>query len=385
MLKKLILMAGVLLTGLISPLSSGERAYAAAAAVDTSMFQTGNLLRTSASHADVMYQPLFAARPEDREKLTKVSQIMSTVWSKGKTAVVKEELDPFESFFDTDMLVELKNGQSVVLYPEGTKRVGMAYGEVYKILENQEIHDLLQSLLVTGESTSISPEKMKIDEKVHVKGSDGASEAEPIYVFLAPTGGEFSSLESVDGLYYPSRGSLLIHQDELRFGRYDFEFTLPAYGKAVDGTMKPIPSGSVTVAVNFSSMTSFQQVTISPVRPVSISLDGSVLTEPSAQPVVHKNMTYLPVRVAAKLVEQDLQWDETTRSVLIRTSSAATVKRADGQISLWIDGKQSAVQPLNIKNTVYIPLRVAAEAFGLQINWNAATRTVEIHTDGERG
>ncbi|MFB5673875.1 copper amine oxidase N-terminal domain-containing protein [Paenibacillus terreus] len=384
MLKKQILLTGVLLIGLISPFSSVEEADAQSAAVDTSMFQTGNLVGTSASHADVMYQPLFAARPEDREKLAKVSRIMSTVWSKGKTSV-KEELDPFESFFDTDMRVELRNGQWVGLYPESEKSVGMVYEGAYKTLQNQEIHDLLQSLLVTGESMSISPKKMKIDEKVRVKGSDGTSEAGSVYVFLAPAGGEFSSLESADGLNYPNRASLLIHQDELRFGRYDFEFALPAYGKAVDGTMKPIPAGSVTMAVDFPGMTSFQQVTISPERPVSIALDGSLLTEPAAQPVVHKNTVYLPVRAAAKLVGQDLQWDGAARSVLIRTNSAAAMKRADGQIGLWMDGKQSAVQPLNIKNTVYIPLRVAAEAFGLQINWNAATRTVEIRTAGEQG
>lgn len=382
MLKKQILMIGILLTGLIFSFSSMQEAYAEPAAVDTSIFQTANLLRTSASHADLMYQPLFAARPEDREKLAKVSLIMSTVWSKGRTAV-KKELDPFESFFDTDMLVELTNGQSVVLYPEDAKSVGMAYGEAYKILENQEIHDLLQSLFVTGARMTISPEKMKIGEKVQVKGSDGMGERGPVYVFWEPaSGGSSTSLESADGLIYPSRASLLIYQDEYRFGRYNFEFTLPAYGKAIDGTMKPIPSGGANMVVDLGSMF-IKQITISSERPASISLDGTVLTEPDAQPVIRNNITYLPVRAVAELIGQELQWDGASKSVLIRTNSAAAVKRADGQIGLWMDGKQSAVQPLNMKNTVYIPLRVAAEAFGLQINWNAATRTVEIRTGGE--
>ncbi|MFM9280967.1 copper amine oxidase N-terminal domain-containing protein [Paenibacillus sp. p-8] len=377
-------MAAILLTGLISPLLSVDEAYAQAAAADTSIFQTVNLLRTSASHADLTYQPLFAARPEDREKLAKVSRIMSTVWSKGKTEV-KEELDPFESFFETDMLVELTNGQSVGLYPEGEKSVGMVYGGVYKTLENQEIHDLLQSLLVTGESMFIGPENIKIGEKVHVRGADGWAEYGQVYVFWSPAGGGFSSLESTDGLYYPSRTSLLIHQDELRFGRYNFEFMLPAYGKAVDGTIKPVLSGAGELTVNLGGSWPGSMITVSSERPLLITLDGSVLTKPDAQPLIRNNTTYLPVRAVAELVGQELQWDGATRSVLIRTSSAAVAKRADGQTTLWIDGNPSDAKPINIKNTTYVPLRAAAEAFGLQISWNAATRTVEIHTDGEAG
>jgi len=54
----------------------------------------------------------------------------------------------------------------------------------------------------------------------------------------------------------------------------------------------------------------------------------------------------------------------------------------DGKPVALADANGNAVEPFAIAGTTYLPVRAVASALGLNVNWNSATSTVELATQG---
>jgi S1-C subfamily serine protease len=60
--------------------------------------------------------------------------------------------------------------------------------------------------------------------------------------------------------------------------------------------------------------------------------------------------------------------------------SAATYQLVTAYYPINVNGQKIAVEPLNYNGTTYLPLRSISEAVGVPIEWNNATKSVEINT-----
>jgi S1-C subfamily serine protease len=60
--------------------------------------------------------------------------------------------------------------------------------------------------------------------------------------------------------------------------------------------------------------------------------------------------------------------------------SAATYQLVTAYYPINVNGQKIAVTPLNLNGTTYLPLRSISEAVGVPIEWNNATKSVEINT-----
>ncbi len=114
---------------------------------------------------------------------------------------------------------------------------------------------------------------------------------------------------------------------------------------------------------------------------VSLVLKGDPfeITEEMMQPIILENRTLVPVREVFETLGGKVDWDATTRRV--------DVSFFDRKISLWIDKLEASVDgeqvsldvPAKIINSkTMVPVRFISERAGLQVDWEAESKTVSI-------
>lgn len=108
--------------------------------------------------------------------------------------------------------------------------------------------------------------------------------------------------------------------------------------------------------------------------------------------------TYLPVRATANALGLSVDWDNATSTVLLTNNGSpnygtGTPLSSRGQkteqityrdIRIVLDGTTLATESeafiMNSNGTTYLPLRVIAEALGLEVDWDNATNTATLTT-----
>jgi N-acetylmuramoyl-L-alanine amidase len=95
--------------------------------------------------------------------------------------------------------------------------------------------------------------------------------------------------------------------------------------------------------------------------------------------------TYVPVRVIFEALGAEVDWDDATKTVL-SSKAGKTVNLPTGRAVVIVDGVEQTVLPsgnavseaLIVDSRTLVPARVAAEAYGGDVAWDGATRTVTI-------
>ena len=97
---------------------------------------------------------------------------------------------------------------------------------------------------------------------------------------------------------------------------------------------------------------------------------GQVATAPFIDPETDRAM--MPLRLIAESLGAEVNWNDETRTVIINT--------LDGEITLVIDqplpGDMGAAMIVN--DLTFVPVRFVAEALGVTVEWDEATRAVNI-------
>ncbi|MBC7325586.1 MAG: copper amine oxidase [Moorella sp. (in: Bacteria)] len=101
-----------------------------------------------------------------------------------------------------------------------------------------------------------------------------------------------------------------------------------------------------------------------------------------APPFIEEGRTYVPVRYLAYALgvgEDGIRWDEKTRTVTL-SKDGVTVTLVIGEDTGFINGRARSlgVAPLLREGRTYLPARFVAEAFGYQVDWEAASQAVSI-------
>ena len=112
--------------------------------------------------------------------------------------------------------------------------------------------------------------------------------------------------------------------------------------------------------------------------PITITIDGRLL-HTDVPPVIIQGRTMVPLRAIFEALDIDVNYDAATRTI--------TGSKDDTTIKLTVDSTQTLVNgeagTLDVPATVMdgrtlVPVRFIAESTGMDVDWEARTRTVVI-------
>lgn len=222
---------------------------------------------------------------------------------------------------------------------------------------------------------SFGPNQVHFGETLHIAGIGGdIGESSSFSVTWVPIRESYSSLDPDP--------FLLLYKGTAKFNRYDIKITMPAYGLASDGTMKPILArkGRIKVSGTIGNPNN-SSVVIQPLpaKKIFLSINGIPAADSLFTPIVVGGRALVPIRAIASLTGEPVMWDAKTRSVLIRTKPAA-LEETSGSPQLWIDGNRAAaeLEPIIRNGTAYAPIRAVTAAFGLPVVWDTNSRSINV-------
>lgn len=123
----------------------------------------------------------------------------------------------------------------------------------------------------------------------------------------------------------------------------------------------------------------------------TIIINGTVYEcDTSASPQNINGRVYVPLRVVSEGLGNDVEWDNSTRTVLINSTvndidSTASIASS---LQIYINGQQleidtsTGVPYITPSGYTMVPVRIVAENLGANVDWSNATSTVTISTSG---
>ena len=127
--------------------------------------------------------------------------------------------------------------------------------------------------------------------------------------------------------------------------------------------------------------------------------DGS-----AAFALVYEDATYLPLRAIGEAIGKNVNWDEDTKTITLegeREVKDSSNKVVEGEkksvlvqerkdFTIVIDGKEQTfrasdgerIYPLLYDGSTYLPLRVIAQIMDKTVDWDNATKTVTLTSEG---
>jgi hypothetical protein len=339
------------------------------------------LSQASIEGGDMQYDNLYVAREEDRPRLDTICGIVKKFASAGKPV---ERFDPTPTSFFHGFYLRFAGDYVVTIFRYKSDIYLESRDQFLKLSDSKAIQDY-QSFMVPSEFLSITPEELRFGEQVQLEGHHPSFYSDSIFVFWIPERPSYSSSPSTSSgaLPYPADSALLLYEGKQEFGYYDVSFPLPALGKAADGSMKPLGrKGSLMVNGGPGEGGSYSNGTLelSPSTQPFLSVNGVPSESAELIPILSEGRAMLPLRSAAKLAGQSVDWDAGTWSVLIRSDPPEQSESTYLYPQLWIDGKLASpeLQPVLIGGLTYVPIRALSAAFGISVGWDNASRSVLI-------
>lgn len=120
---------------------------------------------------------------------------------------------------------------------------------------------------------------------------------------------------------------------------------------------------------------------------IGIELDGYPLPFP-AEPLAVNGTTLVPFRAIAEALGVEVVWNGADRTITgskQMESGTVTVVLRLGQATALLNGQpvELGAAPRTVEGHTFIPLSFFSRAFGADVNWNGAARTVEIRSPRE--
>ncbi|MDO5398866.1 MAG: stalk domain-containing protein [bacterium] len=114
-------------------------------------------------------------------------------------------------------------------------------------------------------------------------------------------------------------------------------------------------------------------------RSAKVRLNGKLVKCENQAPIVENGRTLVPVRALSQTLGAKVEWDGESRCARISKGRDTIIIPAD-DTTAYINGEAARLDvPARILNgRTMVPLRFAAETFGLTVNWDENTRTVGL-------
>lgn len=115
-------------------------------------------------------------------------------------------------------------------------------------------------------------------------------------------------------------------------------------------------------------------------RDIKITLDGKQL-ETDVAPFIKNDRTLVPIKFISESLGYEVKWDEAKRTVAINKEDNNMLLTIDSK-TVVVNGenKTTDVAPAIYNNRTYVPVRFVSANFGLDVDWDNATSTVILKT-----
>jgi hypothetical protein len=109
-------------------------------------------------------------------------------------------------------------------------------------------------------------------------------------------------------------------------------------------------------------------------------IDGNAQPALEFPPFIYQGRTLVPIRIISEALGAQVNWDPAAKTVTITLNNKVIVMTID-KLTATIDGKQMLLDapPVIKMGRTFVPLRFISEAFGAEVLWDAATRTVTVN------
>ncbi|WP_017811713.1 stalk domain-containing protein [Paenibacillus shenyangensis] len=136
---------------------------------------------------------------------------------------------------------------------------------------------------------------------------------------------------------------------------------------------------SSLLCTGVTSSSSLSTVTHAAAPQVSITLDGYNLPFPVA-PTIVKGTTMVPFRAIAEALGIPVSWNQASKTITASGSGNKKVILTMNSTNATVDGQKVtlAVAPQTINNNTMIPLSFFSQQFGADVKWDASNHTVSI-------
>lgn len=114
-------------------------------------------------------------------------------------------------------------------------------------------------------------------------------------------------------------------------------------------------------------------------RPIQITIDGELL-EADALPFIEGGTTFVPFRALFERLGLQVDWNASSRTVTGR--GGVTIALQAGNPQATVDGelRQLAAAPVIKDGRTFVPLRFVGESAGATVEWNGMMRSITIVT-----
>lgn len=116
------------------------------------------------------------------------------------------------------------------------------------------------------------------------------------------------------------------------------------------------------------------------IKPVTVHVDGKYIPSDVAPQIVN-GRTFVPLRAVSTALGADVRWNGSAQTVTISNAQGTTIFTIASHTYVAAGVSKTLDAPAFIKNgRTLIPLRAAAESFGLDVNWSQQTADVSLNT-----
>ncbi|MDO5399103.1 MAG: copper amine oxidase N-terminal domain-containing protein [bacterium] len=114
---------------------------------------------------------------------------------------------------------------------------------------------------------------------------------------------------------------------------------------------------------------------------ISVTLNGETLAF-DVPPQLIDNRTMVPLRKIFEAMGAEVDWNNDTQTVTATKGDERVIATINSK-NVYVSGetKELDVPPMIIDDRTLVPVRFVAEAFGANVNWDEATKTVFINTE----
>lgn len=122
-----------------------------------------------------------------------------------------------------------------------------------------------------------------------------------------------------------------------------------------------------------------------PYESIPITLDGKKILGTSAY-LIGGN-TYVPLRAFSDAIgNYEISWNDYTRTATVKKEDTLYISVSPGKQYISVNGRYfyTVGEILNVEGRLYVPIRPLAKAFALELEWNAASRSVSLRSTGQR-
>jgi hypothetical protein len=123
-----------------------------------------------------------------------------------------------------------------------------------------------------------------------------------------------------------------------------------------------------------------QGTTVFAQRDITISLNGQKITS-DVKPYIKNDRTLVPLRLISESLGYDVTWDEANRQVTVKKNDKTMIITIDKKQYLLNGEEKTSDVAAEIKNSrTFVPIRVIAESLGENVKWDPDTYTVIIES-----